>query len=61
MFKNDLVSNMNADTENKINFKNFQATFLDVLEKYAPMKKRNVRGNEVPYMTKALGKEIMTR
>ena len=48
MFKDDLVSNMNADAENKINFKNFQATFLDVLEKHALMKRRNVCANEVP-------------
>ena len=32
MFQDDLVSNTNADAENKINFKNFQATFLDVGE-----------------------------
>ena len=38
-----------------------KATFLDVLEKQAPMKKGNVRANEVPYMTKALRKAIMTR
>ena len=31
-----------------------------MLQEHAPLKKRNVRANEVPYMTKALRKAIMT-
>ena len=49
------------DVQNKTNFLKFQSTFLDILEKHAPIKKRNVRANEVPYMTKTLRKAIMTR
>ena len=37
-----------------------QATLL-ILEKYAPRKKRVVRANEVPYMTKTLWKAISNR
>ena len=35
--------------------------FLDVLEKHAPYKKKYVRANEAPYMTKLLKKAIMKR
>ena len=45
----------------KTDFAKFQRTFLWVLEKQAPAKQRIVRSNEVPYMTRALRKAIMTR
>ena len=61
VFKDDLTRNLRVDDRNKTNFLKFQITFLDVLEKHAPVKKRNVRANEVPYMTKTLRKAIMTR
>ena len=35
--------------------------FLDCLNHHAPLKKRVVHANEVPYMTKALRKAIATR
>ena len=39
----------------------FEVTFLRVLEKYAPMKKKILRANDKPYMTKILRKAIMRR
>ena len=39
----------------------FEVTFLRVLEKHAPMKKKVLRANDKPYMTKALRKAIMKR
>ena len=39
----------------------FEVTFLRVLEKHAPMKKKVVRANNKPYMTKALRQAIMRR
>ena len=39
----------------------FMSTALNVLEKHAPIKKRYVRGNESPFMSKPLKKEIMKR
>ena len=35
--------------------------FSTVLEKHAPSKKKKIRANHAPYMTKALRKEIMKR
>ena len=39
----------------------FMDTALTVLGKHAPIKKRSVRGNESPFMSKPLKKEIMKR
>ena len=39
----------------------FELTFLRVLEIHAPMKKKVLRANDKPYMTKALRKAIMRR
>ena len=61
VFKDDLTSNLLVDVQNKTNFLKFQSSFLDILEKHAPVKKRNVCANEVPYITKTLRKAIMAR
>ena len=34
---------------------------MDTLNKIAPAKKKLARGNQMPFMTKELSKEIMTR
>ena len=60
-FKNDLSSHLSNEEESKSSFGVFQKTFLNVLDKHAPLKKRTVRANEAPYMTKQLRKAIMTR
>ena len=39
----------------------FTNTFRMVLDKHAPIKKKIVRGNEAPFMTKELSKTIMKR
>ena len=56
-FKSDIKKFMNV----KFNFTEFNNTFLKLLDKHAPLKKRIIRANEVPYMTKALRKAIMRR
>ena len=61
LFKAELKKSLNDNPENKINFGIFQETFLRVLNIHAPFKKRHVRANEVPYMTKPLRKAIMNR
>ena len=45
----------------EINYKNFHACFLGLLNELAPIKKRYLRGNSQPFMTKTLRKAIMTR
>ena len=39
----------------------FKETILSVFNKYAPFKKKYIRANEAPFMTKNLYKEIMKR
>ena len=34
---------------------------MDTLNAFAPIKKKYVRGNQMPFMTKNLSKETMTR
>ena len=41
-------------------YKTFEETFLMVLNKHAPLKKKTIRGNNVSYMTKTL-REAITR
>ena len=52
---------MRNKVSNCDNYTQFDTGFLDVLNVHAPLKKKMVRANEVPYMTKALRKAIATR
>ena len=45
--------------KNDIN--SFKKTILSVFNKYAPVKKKNIRANEANFMTKSWHKEIMKR
>ena len=60
VFRKELKEQLNSDN-NFGNYAYFEKTYLDVLDKHAPMKKKRIRANQVPYMTKALRKAIMTR
>ena len=40
-------------------YTHFEQIFLEILSVHAPTKKKLLRANHVPYMTKALRKEIM--
>ena len=48
-------------TFEKINYQEFEKTFTETLNKHATVKKKLVRANQVPYLTKALCKAIMRR
>ena len=49
------------NTFEKINYQKFDKTFIEILNKYAPGKKKLVRANKAPYMTKVLRKASMRR
>ena len=59
-FRNELKDNLSA-VHQPISYDVFYKTFITTLDKHAPLKKRLVRANEVPYMTKKLRKAISTR
>ena len=42
-------------------FATFTDFFRTVIDKHAPLKTKVIRGNQAPFMTKALIKAIMTR
>ena len=44
-----------------VNYAKFEEIFLESLNKHAPLKKKILRANEKPYMTKTLKKAIMRR
>ena len=66
-YKNFNLYSFRADLRNQLNripmkdYLNFEITFLQVLEQHAPMKKKVLRANNKPYMTKALRNAIMRR
>ena len=60
-FKQDLRIELdNVDTSN-INYGAFETAFDKVLNEHAPLKKKYVRANDAPFMTKALRKAVMLR
>ena len=44
-----------------MNYSSFESTFDKVLDKHAPIKKKYVRANDKPFMTRALRKAVMLR
>ena len=43
------------------NYRSFENVFIGVLNRHAPIRKKVIRANHVPYVTKALRKAIMKR
>ena len=51
----------NSITNNGNQYARFEKVFLKVLDEHAPIKKKTVRANDKPYMTKTLRKAMMRR
>ena len=51
---------LSLDRINKV-FDSFEDTFMKNLNRHEPIKKKFVRANKIPYMTKPLGKPITKR
>ena len=66
-YKNFNLYNFRTDFRDQLSgisekdYLHFEMTFLKVLEQHAPMKKKALRANNKPYMTKASRKAIMRR
>ena len=58
-FRKDLKNGL----QNKLvdNYATFEEIFLEILDNHAPLKKKILRANDKPYMTKTLRKAIMRR
>ena len=61
-FKNFDLNNFKNEVRAKMQLTDkFEEEFREVLNKHAPLKKRFIRVNHAPYMTKNLRKAIMKR
>ena len=62
-FRKDLIDKLSNEkfVINDDGLKRFCEPSVNILNKHAPRKKRHARGNQVPFFTKELSKEIMTR
>ena len=58
-FEQDLKTNLEAEEGGT--YESFQSVFLNTLNSYAPQKKKVVRANQKPYVTKEMRKAIMLR
>ena len=59
VFKSDLKQELQKIDPSGLNYSSFETAFDRVLDKHAPIKKRYVRANDNPFMTRALRKAIM--
>ena len=60
-FHTELEDKLDNMPTNNSNYEVFEHSFMEVLNKHAPMKTKYVRGNNAPFMNKKLSKAIMTR
>ena len=60
-FKHDLQENLSKGNRSKLEYGAFNKIVDDVLNDHAPLKRKTVRANDSPFMTKSLRKAIMTR
>ena len=61
VFRNDLREELGKIEASDLNYNSFETTFDKVLDKHAPIKKKYVRANDKPFMTRALRKAVMLR
>ena len=66
-FKNFIEENFNKELKTNLgekcvkNYASFENVFLDSLNKHAPLKKKVIRRNHAPYVTKSLRNAMMKR
>ena len=60
-FKSELKTSLEISEETEMTHDSFKETFLNLLNKHAPMKEKFIRGNNAPFMNKTLSKAFMQR
>ena len=58
-FRNQLNISLHACDTSSIKYNQFKAIFMSILNKYAPIKSKTIRGNNRPFMNKTLSKSFM--
>ena len=63
LFRESLFEKLSKQTftNSDYGFENFCNITLETLDKYAPSKAKHAGGNQIPFMTKDLSKNIMKR
>ena len=61
LFRNDLLKEFSVLGFQNVSCKDFESIFLHILNIHAPQKKKYIRANNAPFMTKDLCKAIMVR
>ena len=61
LFRNDLLMEFSVLGYQNVSCKDFESIFLHVLNIHVPQKKKYIRANNAPFMTKDLCKAIMVR
>ena len=59
LFRNELGENLTEISESEIDYDLFENIFLEQINKYAPLKEKQVRANNAPFMNKILSKAVM--
>ena len=60
-FKSELKTSLQISEEAEMTYDSFKETFMNSLNKQAPMKEKFIRGNQAPFMNKTLSKAFMQR
>ena len=60
LFRGELKNTL-RNTFTEMGYDDFKRTFITILNKHAPMKKKFLRGNNAPFMNKTLSKAFMHR
>ena len=61
LFREELRNNLNNYILSRNNYNDFQNILCNVLDKHAPARKKYLKANDSPFMTKHLRKMIMNR
>ena len=61
IFQQNLEMKLSSDKNSHVDYSSFQNIFCEVLNHHAPLKKKTLRANNSPFMTKPLRKLIMNR
>ena len=60
-FNDELKTDLENNVQSNINYDVFKEIFMNILNKYGPIKSKLVRGNNAPFMNKTLSKSFMQR
>ena len=61
IFKNDFKVKLDKQDKTDMTYETYETIFMEQLNIHAPLKTKNIRANNAPFMNKFLSKAVMTR